>query len=345
MPRILKYTDAIREATDQMMALDPKIFVIGEGVTYKNGADGTTAGLVDRYSERVLDVPNSEAGFTGLAVGAAISGLHPIVHYGRVEFSLLAADQIITQAANWNFMMGGNNPVPIVFRINVGRQWGNGPQHTAAHYSLFGSVPGLNVVIPSTPYMAKGLLVSALKENCPVVIMEPRWCFNVKEDVPEITYQVPLDKARIVKEGSDITVVAYGDGLIAAIEALPLIVDDVSVELIDLVSLNPIDHSTIGMSIAKTGQLLCVDTTTSAFGIASEIICRNGPGLKTYSICCHNHPCPTSPALSGAYYPTKWDIANSVLDILGWEQVARGAADYPTFAELHIAPTLTIGAL
>jgi pyruvate dehydrogenase E1 component beta subunit len=128
--RIIKNNEAVKEATDQMMEINPGIFVIGEGVTYKNGADGTTAGLKLKYPSRVFDVPLSEAGFTGMAVGSAITGLHPIVHHGRVEFALFAADSIFTQASKWNYMFGGNNPVPIVFRINIGRQWGNGPQHT-----------------------------------------------------------------------------------------------------------------------------------------------------------------------------------------------------------------------
>ena len=161
-PRIIKYTEALKEATDQMMEIDRDIFVIGLGVSYKNGADGTTSGLKLKYADRVFDVPVSEGAFTGMAVGAAINGLKPIVHHGRVEFGFYATDQIFTQAARWNYMFGGNNNVPIVFRIAVGRQWGNGPQHTQSPYALFGGAIGLKVVIPSTPKMAKGLLVAAL---------------------------------------------------------------------------------------------------------------------------------------------------------------------------------------
>src|SRR5258706_2596746 len=199
---------------------------MGLGVSYKNGADGTTAGLKAKYPERIFDVPVSESSFTGLAVGAAINGLHPIVHHGRVEFSLLAADQIFTQAAKWNYMFGGGNPVPIVFRIAVGRQWGNGPQHTQALYGLFGSVPGLKVVIPSTPRMAKGLLVAAVRDPNPVIILEPRWLYQIRQEVPEVMFSEPLDAARIVREGRKVTVAAYGDGLVSALEACDLIGDD-----------------------------------------------------------------------------------------------------------------------
>lgn len=343
-PRIIKYTEAIKEATDQMMEADKNVFVVGLGVSYKNGADGTTAGLKLKYPERVFDVPVSEGAFTGMAVGAAINGLRPIVHHGRVEFSLFAADQIFTQAAKWNYMFGGNNNVPIVFRINVGRQWGNGPQHTQALYGLFGGVLGLKVVIPSTPRMAKGLLVSALRDKNPVVILEPRWLFQIKQDVPEKLYSEPLDKAKVAKRGKDITVVAYGDGFIAAHEALNLIGENVNVELIDLVSLNPIDYKTIFTSVKKTGRLLCVDTTNDAFGVGSEIIAKVAQNKSIHlkdtpaSISCPSVPCPTSTALTEFYYPTKVNIANAILNAMHKPTIKKKL----TFEELHLAPILTI---
>ncbi len=342
--RIIKYTEAIKEATDQVMETDPSAFVIGLGVSYKNGADGTTSGLKMKYADRVFDVPVSEAAFTGMAVGAAINGLHPIVHHGRVEFALFASDSIFTQAAKWNYMFGGNNNVPIVFRINVGRQWGNGPQHTQALYSLFGNVLGLKVVIPSTPKMAKGLLVSAVRDKNPVVILEPRWLFQLKQDVPVEIYSEPLDKARVMKEGKDITVVSYGDGLISALEALSIIGDSVNVELIDVVSINPIDYETIFKSVKKTGRLLCVDTTNEAFNIGSEIISKVAQNQsvllkdKPTSLSCPNVPCPTSTALTEFYYPTKIDIANLILSLFNKPKVDKKLS----FEELHLAPTLTI---
>lgn len=343
-PRILKYTEALREATEQAMAEDPSVFVIGLGVSYKNGADGTTAGLKELYPERVLDVPVSEDAFTGMAVGAAIHGMRPIVHHGRVEFALFAADHICTQAAKWNYMFGGNNPVPVVFRINVGRQWGNGPQHTQSLFGLFGSVLGLKVVIPSSPYMAKGLLRAAIKDNNPVVLLESRWVFPVKQEVPEEAYELPLDKAHVVQSGNDLTVVAYGDGVIAAREAIELIGDQVDVELIDLVSINPIDEETIHASLKKTGRLLTVDTTSASFSIGSEVAARalrmsdvtfrTTPGMLS----CPDVPCPTSTALSEAYYPTKVDIANAILAQCGKDQITKEL----TFEELHLPPTHTI---
>ncbi|MEK7062455.1 MAG: transketolase C-terminal domain-containing protein [Patescibacteria group bacterium] len=342
--RIIKYTEALKEATDQIMQEDQKVFVIGLGVSYKNGADGTTAGLKDKYPDRVFDVPVSENGFTGMAVGAAISGLRPIVHHGRVEFALLASDPIFTQSSKWNYMFGGGNPVPIVFRINIGRQWGNGPQHTQALYSLFGNVPGLKVVVPSTPRMAKGLLSSAIKENSPVVLLEPRWLFNIKQHVSQELFYEPIDKARIVEEGNQLTLVSYGDGVFSCMEALELIKDKISVELIDLVCINPIDFNTITTSVKKTKKLVCVDTTNKSFNIGGEIISKiaqnNGVKLDLHpsSLSCPDVPCPTSTVLTENYYPTRLDIANRILEIFNYPSIKVDLS----FEELHLAPNKII---
>ncbi len=337
--RLIKYVDALREATDQMMEKDKDVFVIGLGVTYKNGADGTTAGLALKYPERIIDTPVSENAFTGMAVGAATQGLRPIVHHGRVEFALFAADQIITQAAKWNYMFGGDNPVPLVLRIAVGRQWGNGPQHTQALYGLFGSVLGLKVVIPSSPTMAKGLLVSAIKDSNPVVILEPRWLYPTQQDVPEGLFEMPLDKAQVVRKGKNITVVAYGDGMLAALEACELVEKNVDIELIDLVSINPIDYNTVLTSVKKTGKLICVDTVPAAFSIGSEIIANVSKSIsltqKPIALTCPPVPCPTSTALTENYYPTKIDIANTILKAFKKAPLKNKS----TFGELHLAPS------
>ncbi|MDO8521808.1 MAG: transketolase C-terminal domain-containing protein [bacterium] len=337
--RIIKYAEAIKEATDQLLADDKRVFVLGLGVP--QGAGGTTTGLHSKYPGRVLDTPTSEAALTGLAVGSAISGLHPIVHHDRVEFSFLAADQMFTQAAKWNYMFGGGNSVPITIRIVVGRQWGNGPQHSQALYSMFGAVRGLKVVIPSTPRMAKGLLISAVREPNPVIILEPRWLYQTKQDVPAEMFEEPLSKAKVVRKGRDITVVAYGDGLVAALEACDLVGKDASIELIDIVSINPIDHETIKKSVMKTGRLLCIDTTSEAFGVGSEVIAGVMKELalkqKPVSLAAPDVPCPTSTALTEFWYPTKADIAGTILRMLGKPAIKRKLS----FEELHLAPSYT----
>ncbi|MEX2563828.1 MAG: transketolase C-terminal domain-containing protein [Candidatus Paceibacterota bacterium] len=342
--RIITYTEAIKEATDQIMDVDHNVVVMGLEVSYKNGADGTTAGLKKKYPHRIIETPQSENAVTGMAVGAAITGLHPIVHHGRVEFALFAADQIFTQAAKWNYMFGGGHPVPVVFRINIGRQWGQGPQHTQALYSLFGNALGIKVVIPSTPSMAKGLLISAVRDKNPVVILEPRWLFSLKQNVSIESYDKPLDKAVVVNEGADVTIVAYGDGLIAAHEALELIGDDVGVDLIDLVSINPIDYETVYKSVKKTGRIITIDTTNHAFSVGSDIISNVAQQkllhLKNIpiSISCPDVPVPTSTILTESYYPTKVDIANTVLRQLGKPTIKHDL----TFEEIHTSPNYII---
>lgn len=342
--RIITYTEAIKEATDQIMEIDQDVVVMGLEVSYKNGADGTTAGLKEKYPNRIIETPQSENAVTGMAVGAAITGLHPIVHHGRVEFAIFAADQIFTQAAKWNYMFGGGHHVPVVFRINIGRQWGQGPQHTQSLYSLFGNALGLKVVIPSNPIMAKGLLISAVRDNNPVVILEPRWLFSLKQNVPIELYDKPLDRAVVVKRGADLTIVSYGDGLIAAHEALELIGNHVDVELIDLVSINPIDYKAVLKSVKKTGRLITIDTTNHAFSVGSDVIAnvvkQESIKLKNVpvSLSCPDVPVPTSTILTESYYPTKVDIANAALCLMGKPKIKREL----TFEELHLPPKLVI---
>lgn len=338
----IKYSEAIAEATKQLLDTDLRVFVLGLGVPQGTGALGAIA---KDYPTRILDTPTSEAALTGLAVGASIGGLRPIVFHDRVEFSLLASDQMFTQASKWRYMFGGEGgSAPITLRIMIGRQWGNGPQHSQALYGMFGSVTGLRVVIPSSPYMMKGLLAAAVKADDPVVVLEPRWLYNIKENVPEELYELPLDKARVVQEGSDITVVGYGDALFAAREAVGLLGEHAKrVELIDLVSLKPIDHATIHASIKKTGRLLTVDTTSAAFSIGSEIIGvaaqhRVGFVDAPRSVAAPDVPVPTTPSLAEHWYPTKVDVANAILDMLGQPKLDTKLS----FEELHMAPTATL---
>jgi pyruvate dehydrogenase E1 component beta subunit len=340
--KLLKTTEAVAEATMQLMQESRDVVLIGLNVGAKSGADGMTAGIRDKFSKRVFDMPVSEAAFTGMAVGSAIQGLRPIVHHGRVEFAIFAADSIITQASKWNYMFGGSNPVPIVFYIQVGRQWGNGPQHTQDLYGMWGSVTGLKVVIPSTPKMAKGLLISASRDNNPVVILQPRWLLKVKEEVPDSMYEVPLDKAQILKRGSDITVVTYGEGVIATLQAIKLLPKGISVEVLDLVSINPLDINTVLKSLKKTKNVLTVDMGTAGFAVGSvvlgEISKRINEKIKINSIGTPHVPCPTSSALDEKYYPTNVDVANAILKSLGKKPIKQDLS----FDEIHMAPSSTI---
>jgi len=345
MSRLLTYVEAIREAHDQCMERDPSVFVMGLGATYENGCDGTTAGLVDKYPGRVFDTPCSENATTGFCIGAAIAGMRPVIYHGRTEFALFAFDQIVTQAAKWNYMFGGESPVPAVIRIAVGRRWGDAPQHTQVLHSLFAHVPGLKVVIPSTPYMAKGLLISAIKDNNPVIFMEHRWLYGIKETVPEKYYYLPLESCKVVREGKDITIVANSDTLLEALRAVPILeAHGIDPEIIDLVSINPVDYETIRLSVVKTGRLMVLDVGTKAFGIGSEIISHICEHARTFyqmkakpvNIATPDCPCPMSPALTERYYPTSATILNHITEMSGFLDIKIRPKKQHDFYKIHM---------
>ena len=354
MSRVLTYVEAIREALEQSMERDPSVFVMGLGATYKNGCDGTTAGLVDKYPGRVFDTPCSENATTGFCTGAAIAGMRPIIYHGRVEFALFAFDQIITQAAKWNYMFGGNSPVPIVIRIAVGRRWGDAPQHTQVLHSLFAHVPGLKVVIPSTPRMAKGLLNAAIQDNNPVVFMEHRWLYGIKETVPEKYYTLSLDSSRVVRPGRDVTIVVNSDTLYEALRAVPTLeTHGISPEIIDLVSINPIDYKTILESVRKTGRLMVLDVGTRAFGVGSEIISRICEDEETHNemraipvnIAAPDCPCPMAPSLTENYYPTTSTILNHIRKMSGFLYPKIKLEARRDFYKIHMPPDTNLDEL
>lgn len=341
MPRYLKFTDAIHEATELLLDNIPEVYVMGLGVDYKNGADGTMGELAVKYPTRVLDTPISEATTTGAAIGSAISGMRPIIHHGRVEFALFAADQIFTQAAKWNYMFGGGNPVPVVFRIAIGRQWGNGPQHTQTLYGLFGGSPGLKVVIPSSPRMAKGLLIAAVKDNNPVVFLEPRWLYQLTGPVEESEFSLSLDSCRIVRIGKDVTVATFGDGVMAAMQvAEELETFGVSLEVIDLVSINPIDHQTIRDSVSKTGRLITFESASAAFSVGTQVVsdisinCFDNLLRPPVSIAAPNVPVPTATSLTAEYYPNRVTLRNEIGKMFNLPK----SNVVLTFEDLHHAP-------
>jgi pyruvate dehydrogenase E1 component beta subunit len=345
MSRTLTYVEAIREALDQSMERDKSVFVMGLGSTYKDGCDGTTAGLVDKYSGRVFDTPCSENATTGFCVGAAIAGMRPVIYHGRVEFALFAMDQIVTQAAKWNYMFGGKSPVPVVIRIAVGRRWGDAPQHTSVLHSLFAHVPGLKVVIPSTPRMAKGLLTAAIEDNNPVIFMEHRWLYGIKETVPEKYYTIPLDSCRVIRPGKDITIVVNSDTLYEALKAVQTLkIHGIDPEIIDLVSINPVDYKTIFESVRKTRRLMVLDVGTKAFGIGSEIISRVCEDKEIYwslaatpvNIAAADCPCPMAPSLTEKYYPTFSTILDRIGKMEGFRKIeSRNKKPYD-FYKIHM---------
>jgi len=330
MPEI-KYSEAILQATDQLMEADPSVYVMGLGVPDPKGIFGTTNGLEKKYgSNRVLDMPTSENGMTGIAIGSALVGMRPIMTHQRVDFFLLALDQLINNAAKWHYMFGGKLSVPLVIRLIIGRGWGQGPQHSQTLHSYFAHVPGLKVVMPSTPYDAKGLLVSAVQDNNPVVYLEHRWLHSIYGEVPSTLYSVPLGKAKVVVEGTDLTIIACSHMTMEAYKAARFLQEDgISVEIVDIRTLKPLDKETLLNSVKKTGHVLIADPDWKTCGFAAEICSliaeeafdtlKVPPKRLTFP----DRLTPTSWALANHYYPTAKDIAITVLEMLKRPTKAR----------------------
>lgn len=256
------------------MAKDRNVVIMGLGVTDPKGIFGTTTGLEKIFgSSRVIETPISENAITGIALGAAIKGLRPILTHQRVEFALLSMEQIVNQLSKWHFMSAGKQKVPIVIRLIIGKGWGQGPQHSQSLEVLFSHIPGLKVVAPSNAYDAKGLLTSSIKDNNPVIFFEHRWLHDIYGNVPKKNYKVKIGKAKIVKKGKDITIVSFSEALIQLMRVYGFLKsNNISSEVIDLRTLRPFDKKTIINSVKKTGKLLVIDNGWVTYGISAEII-------------------------------------------------------------------------
>ncbi len=266
--------NALREALDEEMARDSAVFVLGEDVGQYGGSYKVTKDLYEKYGElRVLDTPIAENSFTGMAVGAAMTGLRPIIEGMNMGFLLLAFNQISNNAGMLRYTSGGNFKMPMVIRGpgGVGRQLG--AEHSQRLEAYFQAVPGLKIVACSTPYNAKGLLKSAIRDDNPVLFFEHVLLYNLKEDLPETEYLVPLDKAEIVRSGKDVTILTYSRMRHHVLQALPaLLKEGYDPEVIDLISLKPLDMDTIGESIRKTHKVIIVEECMKTGGIGAELI-------------------------------------------------------------------------
>lgn len=319
MDRILTYAEAIQEATEQEMDRDPSVIVLGIGVDDFKAIYGTTRGLVEKFGHRrVFDTPLSEEAMTGVAIGAAFAGLRPIHVHIRMDFVLLAMDQIINIAAKSRYMYGGAVSVPIVIRSIIGRSWGQGPQHSQGLHSFFMHVPGLKVVAPSTPYDAKGCLIQSIRDDNPVVFIEHRMVHYLKGYVPEADYTVPLGKTRVLAEGNDITLVGISYMTVECVRAQRHL-DQVGIgaEVIDLVSLSPLDLDTIVESVRKTGRLIVVDSAWTTCGASAEIAAQvterlqGSQEIHLKRMGFEPVTCPTTKNLENLFYPNAQKIASA----------------------------------
>ena len=273
--RALGYAKAINEALDIALAHDPGVFVLGQGVDDPGRMFGTTKGLQEKYgTARVFDTPLSEEGMMGVCTGAAMNGMRPVYMHNRPDFILLAFNQLVTHASKYHFMDNGQTTVPMVVWAAIGRGWGSGAQHSQSIQGLLLGVPGLKIVMPSTPYDAKGLMLAAIADNNPVLIFEHRWLMKKDGAVPEGLYTVPLGKGVYRRRGKDVTIVGASHALEVALQVAGKLADEgIDAEVIDLRTLKPLDEQIIAESLKKTGRLLVVDTGWAMGGVCAEIGC------------------------------------------------------------------------
>jgi len=315
--RQLSYSDAINEALFQLMEDNPKIILLGPGVNSPWYMGQTTKGLYDQFGpNRLIDTPISECCVTGVGLGAAISGFLPIVTHARMDFMYYAFDQICNQIANYTYMFGGAVSVPIVIRGVINRGGEQAAQHSQALQAMFLHVPGLKVVMPSNAYDAKGMLISAVYENNPVIYIDDRWLYDTYSEVPEKMYKVSLSEAKIIRAGNDLTLISSSYLLKESLNATKVLKNEnnIDIELIDLRSISPLDKSTLIQSVKKTGKALIVDGTWETGGISSEVIsilstdCFSDLMMPVKRITLPDSPAPSSGFLEKLYYPCSTDI-------------------------------------
>ncbi|MDG2308743.1 MAG: transketolase C-terminal domain-containing protein [Candidatus Binatia bacterium] len=317
------YAHAIREGFAHLLSTDDKVFTIGQGLWSPWYVGDSMAQLeVDYGVERVIDTPVSEAACTGAALGAAISGYRPIVIHPRVDFAILALDQIVNQAAKWNHMFGGDAPAPLVVRAIINRGGEQGAQHSQSLASWFAHIPGLRVVMPSTAKDARDLLVAATQCDDPVIYLDDRWLYELDEDLGPVD-ETPLAEqgARRTREGSDVTLVGYSYTAHQCRQAAEKLAErGIQSDVVDLRVLNPLEMDTVLESVAKTKRLLVVDGDWGACGIASEVIARcaeEGVLGSAARLCLPPAPAPTSGALESAYYSDVDDVVGRAQGLLG----------------------------
>jgi len=322
--RILAYSLAINEALHQMMSADSSVLIIGQGVKSPWYVGNTCQGLIEKFGpERVIDTPVSENAMTGAAVGAALAGLRPVAVHPRQDFMLYAFDPILNQAANWHYMCGGRANVPVVIWGIINRGGEQAAQHSQALHAMFAHVPGLKVVMPATPYDAKGLMIAAIQDDNPVIYIDDRWLYSTEGLVPEGIYTVDLGRGLIKRQGSELTVVAVSYMVSEATKAVEILVSQgIDAELIDIRSVKPLDAEMIIRSVEKTGRLVIADGGWRTCGVAAEIAaCVSETAFRSLKapirrVTLDDCPAPASRTLERVYYRRADDIVRAARSVL-----------------------------
>lgn len=321
--RQIQFREALREALNEEMRRDENIILMGEEVAEYNGAYKVSQGMLAEFGpQRIIDTPIAELGFAGIAVGAASAGLRPIVEFMTFNFSLVAIDQIINSAAKMLSMSGGHFGCPIVFRGPTGSAGQLGAQHSQNFENWYANTPGLKVVVPSNPYDAKGLLKAAIRDNNPVIFMESEQMYGNKGEVPEEEYIIEIGKAKIVQAGSDVTLVSFGKMMLRVEEAVKALeADGISVELIDLMTVRPLDYDTIIESVKKTNRMVIVEEAWPLASISSELAFMTQKRAFDYldapivRVTSRDVPLPYASTLVEAYLPNVARIVEAVKQV------------------------------
>ncbi|MBX3710098.1 MAG: alpha-ketoacid dehydrogenase subunit beta [Gammaproteobacteria bacterium] len=344
--RLIRYVDALREAFEQEMERDPNVFLFGLDVDDYKGIQGSTIGLQEKFGkDRVFGTPLSEDAMTGVAIGAAMAGLRPIHVHIRMDFMLLCMNQLVNMAAKAHYMYNAQVSIPLVVRTMIGRSWGQGGQHSQALHALFMHIPGLKVVAPSNANDAKGCMIAAIRDNNPVIFIEHRLLYAVDGYVPYQSYEVPLGKARVLQEGDDITIVAVSHMVMEALRAKKHLEGvGIQAEIIDPISLWPLDMETIMQSVRKTSRLLVVDNAWLTCGASSEILTQvyetcyqTGENLPTMSrMGFAPTTCPTTKPLENIFYPNSRTISTRAYEMVKgksnqWEPPADAKTEIDAF--------------
>lgn len=310
--RIITFVKAINETLHLLMEQDKDIILIGQGITSPWYVGGTCDGLLERFGRgRIIDTPVSENAVTGVAVGAALTGLRPILVHPRMDFMYLAMDQIANHAANWYYMFGGQLSIPITIWAIINRGGEQGAQHSQSLQAIYAHIPGLKVVMPSSPATAKGLLVSSVRDSNPVIYVDDRWLYEQKGDVGEDLFSIPIGKASVIRKGVDITIISSSYMTVMAINAARQLDEmGISVEIVDLLSVKPLDEYTMLTSVSKTGRAIVLDGGWRSFGISAEISATIAEQIMgklkrpVIRVALPDVPAPSSSALEKVYYPS-----------------------------------------
>lgn len=308
---MLSLGDAIKEGLTEIAVRDSSVLLMAEGITDPSSVYGTTADIGKHIDHnRIIEMPISENGLCGVAIGAALVGKRPVISFHRVEFALLAMEQIINNAAKAHYISNGRHKVPLVIRLIIGRGWGQGPEHSQSMEAVFSHFPGLKVIMPTYPRDGKGLMIAAVEDDNPVIMIEHRWCHYVLGDVPAGYYTEPMDGPRAVHHGKDVTIVATSYMTLEAVRAAEALAElGYSATVFDLRVLRPLMLDKVFESVQQTGRLLTVDTGFKKFGIGAEVVsqvvanCFSALKTAPVRMGLPDHPTPSSRGMVPGIYP------------------------------------------